>query len=279
MLTRLFKFYIYSNIFIACCTILMVLQTDLFVLHIDPNPYFLGFAFFSTLTSYSFHWFLTGQSFAHSDRIAWIHENRAYHFILFWVGLAGTSVFFFYLLHYWHWLLLGAVVTFLYSAPKIPNKYFRLLRRVAYGKTLFLAGVWTYVTTILPFLISEKPVEADIALFVVSRFFLIYAICIVFDYRDRTDDISAGIRSMITYFSEKGVDILFALSILLFVVFTVALYWYDFSTLEIVLLLIPGLVMAGLYKYSKRNFSDIFYYFVLDGLMMLSALLMLIFSI
>jgi len=34
-----------------------------------------------------------------------------------------------------------------------------------------------------------------------------------------------------------------------------------------------------MYNYAKRNFSDVLYYFILDGLMMFSALLMLVFRI
>ncbi len=42
---------------------------------------------------------------------------------------------------------------------------------------------------------------------------------------------------------------------------------------EILLLLIPGIILAFLYPMARRNFSDYLYYFILDGLMMLSALL------
>jgi hypothetical protein len=41
-------------------------------------------------------------------------------------------------------------------------------------------------------------------------------------------------------------------------------------------LLIPGFILSLLYFYSKRNFSDYLYYFILDGLMMLSAPLLLL---
>jgi hypothetical protein len=44
-------------------------------------------------------------------------------------------------------------------------------------------------------------------------------------------------------------------------------------------LLVPGVIVLLLYNYAKRNFSDYLYYFILDGLMMLSALLMLVFRI
>ena len=52
-----------------------------------------------------------------------------------------------------------------------------------------------------------------------------------------------------------------------------------YSLLTVAVLLIPGLLLVFLYPYAKRNFSDYLYYFVLDGLMMLSGLLMLILPI
>jgi hypothetical protein len=60
---------------------------------------------------------------------------------------------------------------------------------------------------------------------------------------------------------------------------TIALAAYNYNVYLIIILLIPGIITALLRDYSKRNFSDYFYYFVLDGLMMLSALIMLFFEI
>jgi len=84
---------------------------------------------------------------------------------------------------------------------------------------------------------------------------------------------------MVTEFSEKGVDALFFLSLVISAVCTVLLYKYDFSVLIIILLLIPGVIAAAIYNYAKENFSDYLYYFILDGLMMFSALLMFVFRI
>jgi 4-hydroxybenzoate polyprenyltransferase len=173
-------------------------------------------------------------------------------------------------------LSIAAVITFLYSAPKIPHPYFRALRKIAIGKTIFLALVWMYVTTMLPVLLAGAKWTMPIILFVISRFFFIYAICIMFDFKDRADDQAAGIRSMVTWFSEKGVDQLFFISLIIYAVSAVLLFQYNFSVLKIILLLIPAVVSAVIYQYAKRNFSDYLYYFVLDGLMMFSALLMLI---
>jgi len=257
----------------------MINQTYDLLLHSPPDKYLLGFVFSATICSYSFHWYLTSESLVASPRIDWLKKNRNFHLVFFIIGLIGSAVFFFYLLPHWHWLLVSAVITFLYSAPKIPHPYFRALRKVAIGKTIFLALVWMYVTTILPVIIAGAPFTIPILLFVVSRFLFIYAICIMFDFRDRADDQAAGIRSMVTWFTEKGVNRLFFSALLLFAICTAFLAYYGFSTTTIVLLLVPSIIAAVVYEYSKTNFSDYLYYLILDGLMMFSALLMLVFRI
>ena len=147
---------------------------------------------------------------------------------------------------------------------------------IALGKTIFLAAVWMNVTTLLPILIAGHTWQPDFTLFILSRFFLIYAICILFDYRDRADDKAAGIRSLITYLSEKGITYVFCFSLLVFALSTAGLCYYDYPVFAIALLFIPGIITAALYNYARKNFSDMFYYFILDGLMALSSLLLFI---
>lgn len=254
----------------------MINQTYHFLLNIPLDWDFTGFAFFSTLCSYSFHWYLTSHSLIPSPRIRWTHQYRFIHTILFVIGVAGSAYFFFFLLPHWHWLLVSAIVTFLYSAPKIPHKYFKALRKVALGKTIFLAFVWMYVTTVLPIIMSDKEWQLSYVLYAISRFFLIYAICILFDYRDRADDKAAGIRSLITTLNEKSISFIFIISFLLYVTTTCWLLFYGYTFFAIILLLAPGIVLALLYNTAKKNFNDMFYYFLLDGLMAFSAILMLI---
>jgi len=275
MLKSVFNFFIFSSLFIALCAVLMVYQTWRLFLPGAPDTRLILFVFFATMCSYNFHWWLTTHSASVSERLQWAVTNKSLHFILYLAGLAGSIVYCWQLRAHWFWIGVGAFVTFLYSAPKLPQSYFSALRKIAVGKTIYLAFVWMYVTTILPFVVSGQPWRAGFTWFVLSRFFLIYAICIPFDYRDRADDKAGGIRSMITYFNERGIDNIFAGSILLFGVFTLLLLGHGFNWLHMALLLAPGLLMAALYNYAKRHFSDYFYYFVLDGLMMLSALLML----
>lgn len=229
------------------------------------------FVFFSTLCSYNFHWGITPSSDTAMVRLGWTFRHRQVHLVLFVFGFIGSCWFFFYFIGHWFWLGISVLLTFLYSAPKLPA--LRLLRNIAVGKTIFLAMVWMYVTAALPVFISGKNWQMADILFCCSRFMFIYAICILFDYRDRDYDKQEGIRSMITYLDDKGVDILFFGTLVLFGISTVLLIPAGMSVLNTILILLPGIIMIPLYKIGKKNFSDYLYYIGLDGMMMLPAIL------
>jgi 4-hydroxybenzoate polyprenyltransferase len=268
-------FLVFSSIYIAACALVMIHQTNqLLNLQYDIFHYY-GFVFFSTICSYNFHWGLTPSVETDMVRLGWTVRNKSVHKIMFVIGAIGAAWYFFYIREHWFWLSIGVILTFLYSAPKVP--YLRTLRNIAVGKTIFLAMVWMYVTTALPIFISGENWGSSQILFCASRFLFIYSICILFDYRDRDYDRKEGIRSMITYLDDKGVDKLFYLSLLLFSITTILMLWSGFTTLQVVLILLPGIVMIPLYYLGKKNFSDYLYYIMLDGMMMLSALLTTIF--
>jgi len=252
----------------------MVYQTYTLIAGKPINPYFAVFVFFSTVCSYNFHWALTPHSIAPSQRLQWDEKHKSYHLLLSIAGLVGAAVCFFFLKEHWFYIGIATLLTFLYSAPKISVSPFQWLKKIAIGKTIFLAMTWTYVTAVLPILIEGNIGIEKAILFCTGQFFFIYSICILFDFRDREDDKLDGIRSMITNFNESGINILFAISVIIFFVLCILLKQEGIHWFNIIILLIPALLLISLYKYAKRNFSDYLYYFVLDGLMMLSGLLL-----
>ena len=243
------------------------------LLHLQYNSkqYFL-FVFFSTICSYNFHWYLTPGIQNEMIRVRWTQQHKTLHLALFSIGLAGSGWFFFFFTAHWLWMAGATLLTFLYSAPKLPLHPFGRLRKIAVGKTIFLAFVWMYVTTLLPIIFAGKGWQPEDVLFCISRFFLIYSICIIFDYRDRAHDREQGIKSLITYLSESGVHKLFYLSVFIFIAATSCLYITGLPLPVVALLLLPGIITLGVYRIAQQTFSDYLYYIVLDGLMMFSAL-------
>jgi hypothetical protein len=276
---KIVDFFVFSSLYVAVCAIVMIWQTSRLLLGASPPGRLLGFVFFATICSYNFHWYLTPRSASPTRRVQWTHRHKLLHFLLYLVGAVGATVYFFYLTSYAFAIAFSALLTFLYSAPKIPQKAFRWLRGIAIGKTFFLAFVWVYVTTVLPVIVADAPWHASFMLYTANRLFLIYAVCLIFDFRDREDDKAQGIVSMVTKLSPKNIDLLFLLSMILFFFSGIALSFYHYPAFYILLLLVPGAILVAIYKETKRNYSDDLYYIVLDGLVMFSGLLMLIFRI
>ena len=250
-----------------------------YLLHlVIPRDYY-WFVFFATICSYNFHWYLTPKSNSSAIRIKWSLTHKNAHLLFYFAGVVGSLIFFYKLRQHWFGLFFATLLTFLYSAPKIPLTYFRFLRQVAIGKTIFLSMVWTYVTAILPVFIAGEHFNHEMKWFAASRFFLIYGICILFDYRDRLDDKKEGIRTMVNYFDETGVNRLFVFSVIAFIIFTFGLLFSGVSLFDVLILIIPGIILFSIYPLAKKSTSDYLYYFILDGLMMLSALLMAVLAI
>jgi 4-hydroxybenzoate polyprenyltransferase len=274
VLKKLFDFFVFSSLFIALCAVLMLYQTSI-LFNIPFSFSLAGFVFCGSVCSYNFHWYLTPPLEKTTEKQSWNISNKKIHLVLFIIGVIGAGVFSFLLIEHWIWLGVTAFITFLYSAPKIPLPVFAVLRKIAVGKTIFLAFAWAHVTALLPLVINVRALQPEHIWFVVNRFFFIYAICILFDYRDVEEDRKAGIKSLITYLDEKGINSLFWGSMLIYLVSSFILLKY-FSVLIIVALLIPGIILGLLYYPSRKNSSDYLYYFILDGLMMLSLPLLLL---
>lgn len=253
----------------------MIWQTNQLLELQYPRQTFYLFVFFSTICSYNFHWYLTPGSYSSSERLQWVDRYRDLMLMLCGVGLAGALFYFWPLRSHWLVLSGGAVLTFLYSAPKVPYKPFTWLRRIAVGKTLFLTAVWTYVTTLLPAFVANQGLSWPLVLFTLHRFLLIYAICILFDFRDLESDKKEGIRSLITYLDYPSLNRLYYITLLLSALSGVMLGPYT-SVPIIGTLLAPVLVTALLTKKAHHDPSDYLFYFGLDGLMALSALLHLV---
>jgi hypothetical protein len=123
----------------------MVYQTYTLIIGKPVNRYLAMFVFFSTVCSYNFHWALTPHMLAPSHRLQWGEKHKSYHFLLSVAGLIGAVICFFFIKEHWFYIGIAAVLTFLYSAPKISFPPFQWLKKIAIGKTIFLAMAWTYV--------------------------------------------------------------------------------------------------------------------------------------
>jgi 4-hydroxybenzoate polyprenyltransferase len=276
-LRRLFHYFLFTSFYIALCAAAMAFQTA-YLFRLSHNHQFYGFVFCGTVCSYNLHWALTpklSQNLIPASGLDRIPLRV--HIVLIVAAGIGAVVLFVLLRPHWLSLAAAAALSFLYTAPKIPWRIMRFLQKIVYGKTVFLTLAWTYITTLLPMLMNDAALKTPHILFCVNRFYLIYAICILFDLRDRESDRQEGIKSMITQYHLTAVDRIYWGALATFFVTAFALLFY-FSIAVVLALLIPGLFLLFGYGWFKKQRSDFVYNFVLDGLMVFSLPLLLLFG-
>lgn len=269
-----FNYFIFGNFFIALCAVVMFLQVKyMFALNIDL--YFIPFIFFSTLCSYSLHWSLTKHLNPASARLNWTSRHKKLLIWLFIISFICTDITFIPVARYYMTLLPLAFITFMYTAPKIPVQPFLFIRKIAVLKTTYLTLVWVFTTSVLPVLVSGSPWKSGTTLFVVNRLFLIYPICVLFDYRDRTEDALEGIKNIATALSPRGLDYVFSLC-MAFNLLSAFLFQSVFQNwFYAISCIIPALLLIFTYRISKNSKSDLWFYIYLDGLMALSGLIVI----
>jgi 4-hydroxybenzoate polyprenyltransferase len=265
---------LFSSVFIMLCAVAMVLQTIQLLRLPHFNNWYIVFTAGGTVASYSIHWYFTDTHFGTNPRAinTWAVKYRNFFIPLAVSGFIAAGVSYIFLISCWHWLIFSVIFSFLYTAPKIPGKLSFLLRKIAVAKTIYLAIAWTYVTAILPFIISQQSISSSALAFILHRFFFLYALCILFDNRDREQDIKQGIRSLITILSVTGIRFIFYLSVAISIIAAVIFSLRKNQTLTGILLSVPVLLSGLIYPFIQNSKNDYLYHFALDGLMLLSFL-------
>ena len=266
------RLFVFTNIFISVCSLVMGYYTFVFF-SLPVNNSLLVFIVSGTLCSYSFHWFLPSGHPVKSPREKWSIANKPILIILALIGFAGAVYSFLSLELYSSLIIPILLLTFLYSAGKIPFGPFQYMRKYFIGKTIYLAMVWTLVTVYLPLITSPGVWNEANTFFMLNRFFLLLAICILFDLRDKDADAAQGIKSLITILSRSYIKYLFFAGLLLSVLFGLPLLNTIADSTGIIILLLPSLITAISYSYSIKTRSELWFYFFLDGIMMLSGFL------
>lgn len=240
------------------------------------NTNILFFVFFATLLTYHCHSLINLVYPAATLRHQWNARNKPGLVFFIVLASAGTVYFFIPFIQRPIPFLLAGLLTFLYSAPNLPGKAFAFLRSIAVGKTFYLACMWIYATTILPMIALEPESYVIVDAFIGTRFFLVYAICVLFDRRDRHEDRAKGIRALPTLFSERSIGMIYYASLILSMFFALLYTWPALNTTTVFLLL-PPMICLFLFRATRHRKGDLLYYVLLDGLMMMSAVLQAIY--
>jgi 4-hydroxybenzoate polyprenyltransferase len=273
--------FIFSNIFLSVGAVLLTVSAQV-QLGMRPHwrPYLL-LIFFATLFEYNRNWLIElffYKEDQNTKKRKWILKNRkkllfvtiiSATLLLFAVFTTKPQVLFVF-------IFLG-ILTFLYSMPVSGNKsYLFKLRDVPYLKIFLIAFVWSALTVFLPAIqAGEEILNVQVELLFAERFFFIFAITIPFDIRDMQVDRDAGLKTIPLLVNQKKALTLSYLSLLISLIISVFHYKMQ-NNLFIIEALCISFITTYLFLKLKtfRNLNK-YYYQILDGTLLLQALLIL----
>lgn len=270
-----FHFILSHSIFVAVCAVALAFQTGQ-LLQFSNGGFVYGFVFFATLCSYNFYWLLSKTALSKDSNLSDFFKTDTAGLLLMTVAGAGMLFCFFQSGLPLNIVLTAILLTIIYSVPLLPFKFLKFIRRAGVLKTFLLAFTWAYVTVLIP--IQKTYWQLDNAdLFVFTRRFLfMLMLCIIFDNRDKAVDKIRGLHSLATDLKPVVLNIL--ICIIFAVLFISNLFYKDFGIafyhsigLQVSTI---GLLVVYLFSLKKRGYF--FYYFIVDGMMLFSALATLV---
>lgn len=272
---RFLHFILSHSIFIALCALGLCYQTAL-VLHTENSYNLYGFVFFSTICSYNFYWLLS--KFYFTDRIIHLAFIKAHvSFLLFFVISFLCAVFFLFQVSYLiPYVLVSVAFTLLYSLPLWPFPFVKRLQKIGFFKTVLLAFTWAYITTILPSANFLETSFIPLMVLLVARFCFMLLLCIIFDKRDITVDKSNGLHSLATDTPAKTLNTIIYVVFILYLMMGLLLRYHFNDKPQMFAFLITGGFVWWVYTLSLKKQGYLFYYFLVDGLMLVTATLTLI---
>ena len=264
------QFILSHSIFIAICAVALCYQTA-FLLHINLTLYLYAFIFFSTICSYNFYWLLSGYVF--SGRSIQIFLSRHYTNLIILIA-GGTGLLFSlpHIVNLFPVIAMGLFLTLIYTVPLLPFKIFRLARKAGLLKTFLLAFTWAFITVYIPY--KQAPINNLTTLIMLfnNRFLFMLMLCIIFDARDTKVDKIRGLQSLTTVIKPVTVQYIMYALFAAYIINGILLRIYYDEPMQIIALLVTGVVTAIVYFFSQKEQGYFFYYFLVDGLMLFSAL-------
>jgi 4-hydroxybenzoate polyprenyltransferase len=155
----------------------------------------------------------------------------------------------------------------------MPVKKLQSLLKAGVSKTIILALAWTIITTMVPLQKSILSMGNLAILIFISRFFFMLMLCSIFDKRDAAVDKLRGLQSLATQIKPLMLHYIIVILFMGYTGLCYSMHAYGVSLAQVSALIIAGLLALLVYFISLKKQGYIFYYFLVDGLMFLSALL------
>ena len=278
---RLVDLLLYSNVFIAIGAVCMVEMTEIMLTGDWELSWLSGAAFFGTLTIY----LLSRENSLRrvekpesTKRLAWMRTSRSWVLILVLIGAIGFLISYSQLSFYLQaaYIPVG-LLALAYALPVIPTSDgVKRLRDIGWLKIILISGVWAYVTLLLPLWeFIEGIMTWEIWYMFIARFVFIFAITIPFDIKDMQLDARNKTFTFPILFGEKTSTRIaaFALGILVFAELIFSRNEMLYPSSIGLGLAISYLVALWLVSKGVNERGELYYYLVLDGLIVLMPLM------
>ena len=278
---KLINTFIFSNIFLSVGAVLLTVSAQV-QLGLKPQwqPYLL-LIFFATLLEYNRNQIfelLFNKEKQNTEKQRWIRENQKKLLFVAIISLVLLLIAFLTTKPQVILIFISlGILTFFYSMPLSANKnsLFKL-REIPYLKIFLIAFVWSALTIFLPVIqAGEKILNIQITMLFSERFFFIFAITVPFDIRDMKADRDAGLKTIpLLINSEKALTLSY---LFLFMSLTISVFHYKMQNNWFI---IEALCVSFIttYLFLKLNYFrnlQKYYYQILDGTLLLQALLVL----
>lgn len=270
----LLDFLLYSNIYIAICAYALAWET--FALYPirahHAHQEVLNFIFFATLTTYALHRIIglyRLHPFLTEGRYQIIDRFKSHIWVYALLGAVGSAITFIHLPHRIQgWVIIPALLSIGYVFPLFGKGQYRL-RDYSGVKIFLVAGVWAWVTGVLPFMSSSLIEVGTIGPLFLERFCYIFAATLAFDIRDMRVDTHNDVKTLP---SLLGIRTVIALALVLLVA-AGALAYYHYMRHHAYALWGVYAVTAGLIVFSPRMVHRDYYFTgLIDGTMILHGL-------
>lgn len=180
-------------------------------------------------------------------------------------------------------LIFLAIISFAYSLPlfSLGDQKFGL-RNIPGLKQFLITLVWTMSTVLLPILEAKDMHLTDISLrdttiLLAKRFLFIAALTVPFDIRDLFEDRESGLKTVPVAIGEKRAY-LFCQVLLAGYIVLLFLYRNNGFNADFFALTVTAVLAGWLIFKSKWQRNEYYYFFYLDGVLILQYVMLVLFS-
>lgn len=277
-------FILFSNVFMALCGVAQALLT-FHLIDAKPNYVVLGLLFTATLVEYNFS-ILVGKpknpGKSPFRRVRWFFAHHRLMVTFTIVSILILIPLFLYISMESRLLLIFLGVLCLgYSMPifTIGDHKFGL-RHIPGLKPFLITLVWTLSCVLLPVLEAQDMHQTtismrDTTILIAKRFLFIGALTIPFDIRDLFHDKQTGLKTIPVAWGERNAylfcQVLLAGYIVLLFLFRNNGFSLDFWALSATIVLTGWLIFK-----SKWEKNEYYYFFYMDGVLILQYVILVI---